>query len=82
MFFCMQALAPCGWLRTGDLGRLDACGRLWLLGRGMDMIKSGGENVHASEVERVLAAHPAVAAVAVLGLPDERLGELVRAWTG
>jgi acyl-activating enzyme 14 len=74
----MQAITPCGWLRTGDLGRLDGCGRLWLLGRKKDMIKSGGENVHASEVERVLALHPAVADVAVVGLPNERLGEMVR----
>ena len=73
------ALLPGGWLRTGDLGWLDAKGRLWLLGRAKDTVKSGGENVHAREVERALEAHPAVLAAAVVGLPDARLGETVRA---
>ena len=54
-------------------------GRLWLLGRAKDMIKSGGENVHAWEVERCLAAHPAVAMAAVVGAADWRLGEAVAA---
>jgi acyl-CoA synthetase (AMP-forming)/AMP-acid ligase II len=73
-----QAVLPCGWLRTGDLGWLDAAGRLWLLGRAKDMVKSGGENVHAREVEAMLEGHPAVAAAAVVGLPHTRLGETVR----
>ncbi len=75
--FC-QALAPGGWLRTGDMGYLDAVGRLWLVGRRKDMIKSGGENVHAAEVEAVLCGYPGVAAAAVVGLPHARLGEMVR----
>eukprot|EP00198_Chlamydomonas_reinhardtii_P000720 XP_001690055.1 predicted protein [Chlamydomonas reinhardtii] len=69
------ALTADGWLRTGDLGYLAADGGLWLLGRAKDMIKSGGENVFAPQVEAVLCAHPAVAAAAVVGLPHERLGE-------
>lgn len=70
-------LGPDAWLRTGDLGCLDALGQLWLLGRLKDTIKSGGENVYSSEVEAVLQRHPAVAAVAVVGLPHGRLGEQV-----
>ena len=73
-----QALLSSGWLRTGDLGWLDALGRLWLLGRAKDMIKSGGENVFAAEVEAALEAHPAVAGAAVVGIPHPRLGEMVR----
>ncbi|KAF8056856.1 AAE14 [Scenedesmus sp. PABB004] len=68
-----------GWLRTGDLGYLDARGALWLLGRAKDTIRSGGENVHASEVEAALLSHPGVRAAAAAGLPHARLGELVAA---
>ncbi len=68
-----------GWLRTGDLGRLDADGRLWVTDRLKDLVISGGENVSAREVELVLASHPAVKAVAVVGTPDARWGELVTA---
>ena len=70
---------PGAWLRTGDLGTVDAAGRLWLAGRLKDVVRSGGENVNAAEVERVLARHPAVAAAAVVGLPHARLGEQVAA---
>lgn len=73
-----QALTPNGWLKTGDLGRIDRKGRLWLLGRVKDMVKSGGENVFAPEVEEALCRHPNVVSAAVVGLPDERLGEKVR----
>lgn len=73
------ALSPSGWLDTGDLGYLDAAGHLWLCGRSKDMIKSGGENVHASDVERALSQVPGVHASAVVGLPDERWGEAVSA---
>jgi o-succinylbenzoate---CoA ligase len=73
-----------GWLRTGDLGRLDpangGAGRLVVLGRRDDLIVTGGVNVHPVEVEAVLAAHPAVAAVGVGGLPDPRWGQRVAAY--
>jgi 2-furoate---CoA ligase len=66
-----------GWYLTGDLGRLDADGDLWIVGRVDDMIISGGENVHPLEVEDVLARHPGVTEVAVIGAPDERWGQRV-----
>jgi acyl-activating enzyme 14 len=74
-----RALSPDGWLRTGDLGRIDAAGNLWLTGRLKDVIRSGGENVSAPDVERILIRHPGVAEVAVVGLPHPRLGEEVAA---
>jgi 2-furoate---CoA ligase len=66
-----------GWYHTGDVGRHDEDGDLWLEGRLDDMIVSGGENIHPLEVEDVLAGHPAVREVAVVGAPDERLGRRV-----
>jgi 2-furoate---CoA ligase len=66
-----------GWYHTGDVGRLDEEGDLWLDGRLDDMIVSGGENIHPLEVEDVLARHPAVREVAVVGAADERLGHRV-----
>ena len=66
-----------GWLRTGDLGELDAAGNLTVVGRAADTIVTGGENVAPAEVEAVLAAHPAVADVAVHGAPDAEWGERV-----
>jgi 2-furoate---CoA ligase len=69
-----------GWYHTGDIGALDADGELWILGRVDDMIISGGENIHPLEVEDVIARHDAVAEVAVVGAPDDRLGQRVVAF--
>jgi 2-furoate---CoA ligase len=66
-----------GWYRTGDTGHLDPDGDLWIDGRVDDMIISGGENIHPLEVEELLAAHPGVREVAVIGVADERLGQRV-----
>jgi 2-furoate---CoA ligase len=66
-----------GWYFTGDLGRLDEDGELWIVGRVDDMIISGGENIHPLEVEEVLARAPGVREVAVIGAPDDRLGQRV-----
>ncbi|WP_150292869.1 long-chain-fatty-acid--CoA ligase [Sphingobium estronivorans] len=68
-----------GWLHTGDMGRLDDDGYLYIVDRLKDMIITGGENVFSTEVENALARHPAVAACAVIGLPDEKWGERVHA---
>ena len=66
-----------GWLRTGDLGALDAAGRLSVTGRAADTIVSGGENVAPALVEAALCEHPAVAEAAVHGVPDAEWGEVV-----
>jgi acyl-CoA synthetase (AMP-forming)/AMP-acid ligase II len=74
-------LQPSGaWLRTRDLGRLDADGRLEVIGRADDVIITGGENVHPREVEQALESHPAVAEACAFGLPDPLWGEIVAAW--
>jgi acyl-CoA synthetase (AMP-forming)/AMP-acid ligase II len=73
------AFAEGGWYRTGDIGKLTADGYLYILDRATDMIISGGENIYPAEVEAVLARHPAVADVAVLGRPDPAWGEAVHA---
>jgi len=76
----LSALDADGWLHTGDLGVLDADGYLRLCGRRHDMVVRGGENVYPVEVENALSAHPAVAAVGVVGVPDPRLGETLAAF--
>jgi acyl-CoA synthetase (AMP-forming)/AMP-acid ligase II len=68
-----------GWYRTGDAGYVDEKGYLYLVDRVKDMIVTGGENVYSVEVENALAPHPAVAQVAVIGIPDDRWGEAVHA---
>jgi acyl-CoA synthetase (AMP-forming)/AMP-acid ligase II len=67
------------WFHTGDAGYLDEAGFLYIYDRVKDMIISGGENVYPAEVESALYGHPAIADVAVLGVPDERWGEAVKA---
>lgn len=69
-----------GWLRTGDMGRLDEDGFLYLVDRLKDMIISGGLNIHSREVEAALIKHPAVAEVAVVGVADPEFGESVMAF--
>lgn len=68
-----------GWLHSGDLVRMDEKGYVYYLDRKKDMIKTGGENVYCKEVEDVIYEHPAVAEVAVIGVPDEKWGEMVKA---
>ncbi len=68
-----------GWFRTGDMGRVDADGFVFVEDRLKDMIISGGENIYSPEIERVLAEHPAVMEVAVIGVPHDRWGETVKA---
>jgi acyl-CoA synthetase (AMP-forming)/AMP-acid ligase II len=68
-----------GWRTLGDIGYLDADGYLYLTDRAAHMIVSGGVNIYPQEAENVLAGHPAVADVAVLGVPDAEMGEAVKA---
>ncbi|MCA9663784.1 MAG: AMP-binding protein, partial [Myxococcales bacterium] len=70
------ALDGDGWLRTGDLARADADGCVTIVGRAKDMYISGGENVYPAEIEAVLAGHPDVAEVAIVGAPHPRWGEV------
>lgn len=74
-----EAFTDDGWFRTGDLGELDGEGYLRLIGRSKDLIITGGYNVHPREVEEVLATHPVVLEVAVVGRSSERWGEEVTA---
>jgi cyclohexanecarboxylate-CoA ligase len=70
-----EALTPDGWYRTGDLARIDASGYVRITGRVKDVINRGGEKVPVAEIEQLLHAHPAVRDVAIVAMPDERLGE-------
>lgn len=75
-----EALDPQGWYHSGDIGSLDDAGHLMFHGRFKDMLKVGGENVAAAEVEAVLASHPLVRLAQVVGLPDPRLAEIPAAF--
>jgi acyl-CoA synthetase (AMP-forming)/AMP-acid ligase II len=74
-----EVITEDGWFRTGDMGKVDADGFVYVEDRLKDMIISGGENIYSPEIERVLAEHPAVMEVAIIGVPDERWGESVKA---
>jgi long-chain acyl-CoA synthetase len=74
-----EVITPDGWFKSGDAGYLDADRYLYIHDRVKDMIVSGGENVYPAEVENVLMSHPAIADVAVIGVPDERWGETAKA---
>lgn len=75
-----EAIDAQGWLHTGDIGCIDARGYLKITDRLKDMFIVGGFNCYPAEVERILAAHPAIAQVAVVGVPDDRLGEVGKAF--
>jgi acyl-CoA synthetase (AMP-forming)/AMP-acid ligase II len=71
-----EALSPDGWLRTGDLGVIDGYGCLRIVGRSKDMFIVGGFNAYPAEIENALLGHPEIAQASVVGVPDERLGEV------
>jgi fatty-acyl-CoA synthase len=75
-----EAVLHNGWLRTGDLAVVDPDGYLTIVDRAKDLIVSGGENVASVEVEQAIESHPAVREVAVVGVPDDRWGEVPRAF--
>jgi fatty-acyl-CoA synthase len=75
-----QTLDADGWVHTGDIGALDASGRVTYLGRTKDMLKVGGENVAAVEIESLIAQHPAIKMVAVVGVPDPKYLEVAAAF--
>jgi long-chain acyl-CoA synthetase len=74
-----STIGPDGWLRTGDAGYIDEDGYVYIHDRVKDMIISGGENIYPAEVESAIYGHPDVADVAVIGVPDEKWGEAVKA---
>jgi len=68
-----------GWLYTGDIGRVDEDGFFWITDRKKDVIITGGENIYPVEIEEILHNHPGIYDVAIIGIPDERLGEIAAA---
>ncbi|HVT64715.1 MAG TPA: FadD3 family acyl-CoA ligase [Mycobacteriales bacterium] len=74
------SLSEDGWLRTGDIGRLEPDGLLRIVGRAKDMFIVGGFNAYPAEIENLMLGHPAIKSVAVIGIPDERLGEVCMAF--
>ena len=74
-----EVITEDGWFRTGDMGKVDDDGYVYVEDRLKDMIISGGENIYSPEIERVLAEHPSVMEVAIIGVPDDRWGETVKA---
>jgi len=74
-----EVITDDGWFRSGDMGKVDADGYVYVEDRLKDMIISGGENIYSPEIERVLAEHPAVMEVAIIGVPDDQWGETVKA---
>ena len=75
-----EVLSPDGWLRTGDIGVLDERGNLRIVGRAKDMFIVGGFNAYPAEIENLLLRHPGIQQVAVIGIPDARLGEVAMAF--
>jgi HIP---CoA ligase len=75
-----EAIDPRGWLHTGDLGEITASGRLRIVGRKKDMYIVGGFNAYPAEIEGFLLEHPAIAQVAVIGVPDDRMGQVGKAF--
>ena len=75
-----KTLSADGWVRTGDAGYMDEDGYLFIHDRVKDMIISGGENVYPAEVESAIYGHPAIAEVAVIGIPDDKSGEVVKVY--
>jgi len=74
-----KAISPEGWLHTGDIGQIDANGRLRILDRIKDVVIVGGFNAYPAEIEHVLLTHPAIAEAAIIAAPDERMGEVCAA---
>jgi acyl-CoA synthetase (AMP-forming)/AMP-acid ligase II len=75
-----EAIDTDGWLHTGDVGTMDDRGYVRITDRLKDMYISGGFNVYPAEVEKLLATHPAISMAAVVGVPDERMGEVGKAF--
>jgi acyl-CoA synthetase (AMP-forming)/AMP-acid ligase II len=75
-----EAIDAAGWLHTGDVGTMDANGYVRITDRKKDMYISGGFNCYPAEIEKLLSAHPAISMVAVVGVPDPRMGEVGRAY--